>query len=92
MGCTAGGGHGLDAEGAGHPPLAGVHQGLVVQRFLGSVTGDSGVNLLLGHAFLDIRVVGNGTQGNVGYRLVGETAADSLVGMGKLIIVEEHRH
>ena len=51
----------LDGERPGHPDALLVLVGLVVERLGLGVAGDGGVDLLAGHALLDVRVVGDAT-------------------------------
>ena len=71
----------LDRERAAHADALVVLVGLVVERLGVGVAGDGGVDLLAGHAFLDVRVVGDGLEGDVRHALVDEALADVAVGL-----------
>jgi len=54
--------------------------GLVEEGFGLGVFGDGGVDLRAGHAFLDVGVVGDGFESDVGNALVYEAFADVVIG------------
>ena len=85
-------GYRLDGERPGDPLFALVHQRLVVECFLPRMSGNGGINLRLCHAFVDVRVVGDGAERHVRNGFVAKTAAHALVGMGKLVEVVECGH
>ena len=58
-----------------------VFVGLVVERFGFGVAGDGRVDLLARHAFLDVRVVGDGLERDVRHALVDKALADVAFGL-----------
>ena len=68
------GGQAFHGEGAAHA------HGLVVERFGIGVAGNGGVYLFAAHAFVDVRVVGDGFERDVSHALVDEPFADVLAG------------
>ena len=91
-GLTTGSGYGLHGEGSCNPGLGIIHERLVVEGLLIGIFLDGCIDLLSGHAFFDLRIVGDGFQGDMGDGLVAEAAANALLGMGQLIVIKESSH
>ena len=56
------------------------------------MAGDGRIDLFARHALLDVRVVGDGFERDVGHGLVDEAAANALARMCQLVVVEDGGH